>query len=86
VLTEDRVLEILFTDKDGNGLPVRDVVGHLTHPANAQADTELVLLNPAPGRYTVRLEPERMGNWTLRISATGPDARPIEQRRKLWLK
>lgn len=85
-LTEDKVLEISFTDKAGGALKISDLKVLLTHPADTKKDILLNMSNPAPGQYSFRIDPETKGNRILRISALGPDARPLEQRQKLWLK
>jgi len=84
-LGKDRVLEVNFDDRNGDGLAVRDVRVILAHPANASADRELVLSNPAPGRYVSAIDDQAQGKWIVKIAAVGPDARRIKKREKLWL-
>lgn len=78
-------LVLQFQTAEGAALPVSNVSALLFHPTSEKGDQPLSVRNEGPGQYSTELEKLEDGKRQLRVRATGPNGRPIEFRRVLWL-
>jgi len=83
--SKDTRLLLRFTDKNDTPLNVSAVSVVLFHPANARDDKALKVSMDATGTAIAALDPQTKGQRQIRVTAQGPDGRPIVYRRTIWL-
>lgn len=83
VSAEGRVLRVGVADREGLPVPGR-LDGVLRAPLEG-IELPLALVAAAPGRWHAALEAPRAGQWEVRLTLTGPEAKHLDIRRRVVL-